>query len=336
MTDRNRTVRSRLGRYLRRALLSTGVAVIGLALVVAFVPGLEEYMPAEAAIEALGSDYVAVAIVGVAAVAFAALVVVVRRLGGVDEATPPPVETVPSAAYPGESFDQSTENRRFGLVDRSSSVDRERLRQAAIRAVSHAENCPRSIAERRVVEGSWTDDPVAARFLDGARESDLEEEPASGPATATGSPSRSASASVSASGSSPSTDVVGSGSAGSARRAAEAIVNVHAGEEVQRDSSRADPASSPTSERVPESAGGDDATADRVTGDATRESSRASRPRQSGEARAQRTDGTSRGDERDVRRERVAPGAGGPGGERPDGGKRLDRGEEGTDGEEEL
>ncbi|PSQ07261.1 hypothetical protein BRC97_03800, partial [Halobacteriales archaeon QS_6_71_20] len=47
-----------LRRAVRGALLSVGLAVLGLALAVVFVPAAGESIPLAAAVEALGSDYV--------------------------------------------------------------------------------------------------------------------------------------------------------------------------------------------------------------------------------------------------------------------------------------
>ena len=157
------TGRSLAGRIVRGLLIATGVVVLAIGLLVAFVPELEGLLPVDRAIAALGSDYVVVAVVGLVAVALALLAVGVRRLGGVDEATPPEVESVPTASYPGESFDRVTGGlaARFG----DAGDTRRRLRHSAVRAVARAENCSRSAAERLVDEGTWTDDAVAARYV---------------------------------------------------------------------------------------------------------------------------------------------------------------------------
>lgn len=154
-----------LRRAVRGALLSVGLAVLGLALAIVFVPAAGESIPLAAAVEALGSDYVVVAVVGVAAVGAAGVVAVARRLRGVDEATPPAVEGVRSASYPGKRLDRSTGRlrRSLGMTDDDDRVDR--LRAAATRATMRVEGCSRRTAEQRVAEGRWTDDPVASRYL---------------------------------------------------------------------------------------------------------------------------------------------------------------------------
>lgn len=144
--------------------MATGIVVLGSGLLVVFVPEAERLFPVEAAIEALGSDYVVVAVVGLLAVGLATLAIAARRVRGVSEADPPAVEDVQSASYPGEAFDQSAS----GILGRWGSVAsdrRERLREAAIRATMRAEGCTRTRAAEIVAEGTWTDDPVAAGYL---------------------------------------------------------------------------------------------------------------------------------------------------------------------------
>lgn len=162
MTSDAAVPRSLLGRVVRGLLLGAGVVVFGLGVLVVFVPEADRFVPVEAAIEYLGSDYVAVAIVGVAAVGLSGGVVLLRRLGGVEEATPPVVERVQSASYPGASFDDVAGGRVGTTTPRSA---RKRLHEAAVRTIMRCERCPRSAAEQRVADGTWTDDRVASRFL---------------------------------------------------------------------------------------------------------------------------------------------------------------------------
>lgn len=165
--------RALVWRALRGAFLATGIAVLGVGLAAVFVPGTDELLPIEAAVAALGSDYVVVAVVGIAAVGLSALVVVARHVRGVREANPPLVEAVQSATYPGEALDRPA-GSLFGLRGGGPAGEgsRERLEEAAVRATMRADGCSRSDAERRVAEGAWTDDPVAARCLSGSSDAD--------------------------------------------------------------------------------------------------------------------------------------------------------------------
>lgn len=155
-----------VGRATRILLLLVGVTTLGVGLLVVFDPETEGVLRIDAAIEALGSDYVVLAVLGLLAVGIALLLVAARRVRGVSEATPPPVEGVLTATYPGASFDRAGGGRlsRF-LSTRSANDRRHRLREAAIRATMRAEGCSRTDAGRRVDEGTWTSDPVAASYL---------------------------------------------------------------------------------------------------------------------------------------------------------------------------
>lgn len=153
-----------LGRVVRGVLLAIGISVFAVGLLVAFVPGTDGYLPMGTLIETLGSDYIVVAILGIAALGFALVTVLFRRLTGVNEAATPIVEGVQSAPSPGASFDRSN-GRLFGVW--ISTATRNRLREAAILTLMRSENCSRSTAERRVEEGSWTDNTTALRLLGG-------------------------------------------------------------------------------------------------------------------------------------------------------------------------
>lgn len=158
------TVGAAVGRLVRGFLLLVGLLVFVMGLLVVYVPGVEGVLPVAAAVEAFGSDYVVVAVVGVAAVGLAVLVVAVQSVRGIDESRPPVVESVETAPHPGRDLDRS-----LGGLSGVTSTDavRSRLWDLAVETVMRAEGCPRSTAERRVREGAWTDDPVAAAFVAG-------------------------------------------------------------------------------------------------------------------------------------------------------------------------
>ena len=154
-------VRSALLRLVRGVLLLTGLAVFAVGMLAVFVPSVAGALPVEAVIAALGSDYFVLAAVGLAAVAVAVLVLLVIAVSGVDEAQLPVVESVESAPHPGQAVDRSVDESGGTVPD--SRLDR--LTEAAVRTVMRTEHCSRSTAERRVAEGAWTDDEVAADFL---------------------------------------------------------------------------------------------------------------------------------------------------------------------------
>lgn len=155
-------LRAMLLRVVRGVLLLVGVAVFTLGILAVAFPGVAGVLPVDAMVAALGSDYVVVAAVGLLAVAFAALVLLVVAISGVDEADLPVVESVESAPHPGQAVDRTVD----GEAGRSVPETRiDRLTQAAVETLMRVEHVSRSEAERRVAEGTWTDDEVAADFL---------------------------------------------------------------------------------------------------------------------------------------------------------------------------
>lgn len=158
-------------RSVRSVLSALGIVVFGVGLLVALDPDTARLIPVEAAVLALGSDYVVVAALGLLAVGFSGLVVASRRVRGVDEVTPPAVEGVQSAARPGRAFDRSV-GTGWLLRWVDAPDPHPRLEAAAIRATMRADGCSRADAERRVADGSWTDDAVAARYLRDSSHSD--------------------------------------------------------------------------------------------------------------------------------------------------------------------
>lgn len=151
-----------LDRLARWLLVAIGISVFAVGLFIVFVPGTGEHLPMEALVEALGSDYIVVAVFGIGAIGFALFVTLFRRLTGINEAITPVVEGIQSAPFPGASFDRSN-GRLFGVW--VPSTTRSRLRDVAIRTLMRSEGCSRSTAEHRVEAGSWTDDAVAASLV---------------------------------------------------------------------------------------------------------------------------------------------------------------------------
>lgn len=120
-----------------------------------------------AAQAALGSDYLLAASLGGIALAFAASAFV---SGGrtVRQATMPETERPTPVPTPGDGFDDQLSGWRSWLPlvgPAPRDVAYRRLRRAAIEAVVTGRGCSRADAERRVDEGTWTADAVAADFL---------------------------------------------------------------------------------------------------------------------------------------------------------------------------
>ncbi|MFC6838463.1 DUF7269 family protein [Halomarina ordinaria] len=162
----------RLARALRYAVVAVGALGFVGALAVLAVPSLAGALPVEAAIEAAGSDYQLLAVFGgLAAVALLGMLVV-RAVGRVEQADPPTPETVEGVPVVGSELDAVVADGlglRATLFSDEPDRLRERLREEAVRTLMRVENCPRAQAERRVDEGSWTDDAAAAAFLAGGR-----------------------------------------------------------------------------------------------------------------------------------------------------------------------
>lgn len=159
------SIRASVGRFVRGLLLLTGTVVFAVGVLIVFVPSVERRLPIAAVVEALGSDYVVLAVVGASAVVLAALIAAVQVASDTEEARLPVVEAVESAPHPGRAFD-----REFGgSTVRPPEAVREHLREVAVETVVRAEGCSRATAERRVAEGSWTDGSVAATYVAGER-----------------------------------------------------------------------------------------------------------------------------------------------------------------------
>jgi hypothetical protein len=157
-------------RRLRYALAAVGGAVTALALVLAIDPSAAAVVRADGLVELLGNDYLLVAPLGALAVLTVLAVLVARAREGVDQASPPDPERVPTAPHPGNEVDQLADDG-LGLRARLFSNDddriRERLRRTAIRTVMRSDDCSREAARNRVDSGDWTDDSAAVDFLAG-------------------------------------------------------------------------------------------------------------------------------------------------------------------------
>lgn len=153
-------------RSLRYLLVGLGLAVFGAAVFVV-VTGNDAGL-VEPLLAATGNDYVLVAAFGAAALAVTALALLVRGFRGLDQATPPKPEKVRTAPHPGVEFDRTVDDGvglSLWLASDETGRVRERLREAAIRAVMRADGASRREAREAVETGAWTDDEVATAFL---------------------------------------------------------------------------------------------------------------------------------------------------------------------------
>lgn len=151
-------------RALHRSVGVLGIAALALAVGTVLVPGLAARLDVGAVV---GNDYLFVAPLGLAGALAVLGAITSRAIRGVDQASPPDPEGVPTADAPGAEFDRLVGG---GLLAAPAALRRRealhaRLREAALRTVMRVEQCSRADARRRIDAGSWTDDPVAATFL---------------------------------------------------------------------------------------------------------------------------------------------------------------------------
>lgn len=87
-----------------------------------------------------------------------------RRIADPGEPERRELATVPGADL-DERIARVADASRGGYASRREL--RERVRTVAVAAVARDRNCSTAAAERAVEAGTWTDDPIAAAFLDG-------------------------------------------------------------------------------------------------------------------------------------------------------------------------
>lgn len=95
----------------RGALAAAGSVALAAAGLLVLEPGLASAVPTDAAVAALGNDYLLVAAFGVAALALVAAVLGGRAVTDVAQATPPRPETVQRAPRFGSDFDETVDSK---------------------------------------------------------------------------------------------------------------------------------------------------------------------------------------------------------------------------------
>lgn len=152
----------------RSVAAGVGLAVFGVGAAAIFAPGVADLVPVSAAVAAAGNDYLLVVPLAAAGVLACVGAVTLVAARGVTEATPPAPEGVPVGEQPGGDLDGLLAGRA-GVTARLDSATRwrvhRRLRDAAVETVARADGCSTADARERVADGSWTDDAVAAGFL---------------------------------------------------------------------------------------------------------------------------------------------------------------------------
>lgn len=142
-------------------LTLVGLVAVGVGVLMVIRPGLAA---------TIGTDYAAVTVVGLLALAQGLRVARARKAAELRAAETPDVETVETMPTPGDSFDRQVAELRSGprrSVIRKRANLRETLEAAAVTAVADRENCTRERARERIEAGTWTDDVHAAAFLGG-------------------------------------------------------------------------------------------------------------------------------------------------------------------------
>jgi len=164
MTDRLDNVSMTESQW-RQLLVGTVGLVVGL---LAFVTtGWDPVGIVSMATAATENNYLLVMVLGALAVGLGAFVVVDSR-DSVRISHPPAVERPTPAPTPGADFDTDVDRWRtiLPIVGRPARRRaKQRLHEAAVRVVALENDWPDSKAAAAVQEGSWTDDPVARRFL---------------------------------------------------------------------------------------------------------------------------------------------------------------------------
>lgn len=138
---------------LRTVLETVGIATVTIGLLFVLRPSLAASVSVPEA---------ALTLLGVIALVEGARSIRKRRRVDVDQAETPTPEEPLRTPMPGEDFDRSLHPGQMG-----ASRVRRRLFEAATDTVSLRRDLDPDEAERRVEEGSWTDDPVAASYLGG-------------------------------------------------------------------------------------------------------------------------------------------------------------------------
>lgn len=117
------------------------------------------------AVPGLNATYVFVTFVGVLAGIQGLRYALRRRKVTVHETETGDSERRYRVPVPGDDADRELALPGEWRGRRGSSTVRERVRETAVRTLVLRNNCTEAEAEARIEAGTWTDDPVAARYL---------------------------------------------------------------------------------------------------------------------------------------------------------------------------
>lgn len=145
---------------IRRLLLAAGVVAVVLGLALVAVPGLAG---------GVAVSRILVYVIGVIALLVALARIQRRRKSERTQTTTPEPETPTGLPRPGSDVDTRIRNLRRltggGRVESERQELDARLEELAVRVVARREDLTREEARSRLVDGSWTDDPLAAAYF---------------------------------------------------------------------------------------------------------------------------------------------------------------------------
>lgn len=155
---------------LRGSVALSGSAIVGFGLAVVLEVTSPPATLGHDAVDLLGTDYLVVAGVGVAAALVTLFVGVAWTMTSINQFEVPNPEDLPTVPRPGDEFQRYVDGRaalRTNLIADEPERVRRRLRETATNAVMLHHGCPRDVARRYVETGEWTDDVEAAAYLGG-------------------------------------------------------------------------------------------------------------------------------------------------------------------------
>lgn len=124
-------------------------------------------------VDVLGNDYIFIGIFGVLAFVIGLIALAAGRSSKLHQAELPEPEQPVLAAAPGAEFDSLIGRWWVDvpyLGGRTRETVRTRVREATIHAIMRAEGCDRDRALAAIEQGTWTDDELAARFVNGSED----------------------------------------------------------------------------------------------------------------------------------------------------------------------
>ena len=152
----------------QRCLLVVGFSALAVAVLAVAVPAVEASLPVAALVATFGNDYVLAAVIALGILVAFVGVLSFQLRAGVIETIPPAVEGT-DLERPGKGIDELLRSLSSVWVTPEHRRLHRQLRTTAIDTVASVTRYGDSAARQRVDDRSWTDDPVAAAFIDTER-----------------------------------------------------------------------------------------------------------------------------------------------------------------------